>query len=160
MPTLTSAAQIHAATAQSYDYILIGGGTSGCLLASRLADFPSRPSVLVLEAGRDAGLYPPTLVPGKFLAQLGADREALWTVLTAPQAELDGRRIDFLRGKQLGGSSAVNYMAMARGTRGDYAEWDRRVGGDGKGAWGWDSAVEIMKDVSLDWVMGRAVLTC
>jgi choline dehydrogenase-like flavoprotein len=88
----------------SFDYIICGGGTSGCLIAARLAAL-SGTSVLLVEAGRDSGLAPDVLVPGKYVHQLSADVEGLWQLHTFPQAQLNDRELVFLRGKQLGGSS-------------------------------------------------------
>jgi hypothetical protein len=87
-----------------FDYIIVGGGTSGCVLASRLASNLSC-SVLLVEAGRDSGLAPDVLVPGKYVVQLNEDKKGLWELPTVPQRHLNGRVIEFLRGRQLGGSS-------------------------------------------------------
>lgn len=89
---------------QTFDYIVCGGGTSGCVLAAGLASIPNV-SVLLIEAGRDSGLAPDVLVPGKYVKQLQEDKEGLWELETIPQAQLNHRKLVFLRGKQLGGSS-------------------------------------------------------
>ncbi|KAJ9651235.1 hypothetical protein H2198_009490 [Neophaeococcomyces mojaviensis] len=124
-----------------FDYIIVGGGTSGLVIAHRLAS-ETTASVLVIEAGRDAKSAPDVLVPGKYIYQLEHDKEGLWELPTEPQTQLEGRSITFLRGKQLGGSSAVNYMAMARGPADDYDEWARKTGDD---RWKWQNVLPRMK---------------
>lgn len=89
---------------QTFNYIVCGGGTSGCVIAAQLASIPNV-SVLLVEAGRDSGLGPDVLVPGKYVKQLQEDKEGLWELETIPQAQLNARKLVFLRGKQLGGSS-------------------------------------------------------
>lgn len=89
---------------QTFDYIVCGGGTSGCVIAAELASIPNV-SVLLIEAGRDSGLAPDVLVPGKYVKQLQEDKEGLWELKTIPQPQLNARKLVFLRGKQLGGSS-------------------------------------------------------
>lgn len=124
-----------------FDYIVVGGGTSGLVIAHRLVE-ETTASVLVIEAGRDATSAPDVLVPAKYIHQLEHDKEALWELPTEPQTELEGRSITFLRGKQIGGSSAVNYMAMARGPADDYDEWARLTGDKG---WKWQNVLPRMK---------------
>lgn len=126
-----------------YDYIICGGGTAGCVLARRLAS-QTDASVLLVEAGRDAGVAPDVLIPGKYIFQLAQDSKGLWQLPTVPQPELNGRQIVFLRGRQLGGSSAVNYMALARGPAADYDEWAKLVGDE---SWKWDNILPLMKDL-------------
>jgi choline dehydrogenase-like flavoprotein len=89
---------------QTFDFIVCGGGTSGCVIAAELASIPNV-SVLLVEAGRDSGLAPDVLVPGKYVKQLQEDKEGLWELETVPQPQLQARKLVFLRGKQLGGSS-------------------------------------------------------
>ncbi|KAJ5689949.1 glucose-methanol-choline oxidoreductase [Penicillium macrosclerotiorum] len=128
---------------QTFDYIVCGGGTSGCVIAAELASIPNV-SVLLVEAGRDSGLAPDVLVPGKYVKQLQEDKEGLWELETFPQAQLNARKLKFLRGKQLGGSSAVNYMALARGPAADYDEWAKVVGDDG---WKWKNILPLMREL-------------
>ncbi|GLI77937.1 hypothetical protein PoHVEF18_006234 [Penicillium ochrochloron] len=132
-----------AISGQTFDYIVCGGGTSGCVIAAGLASIPDV-SVLLIEAGRDSGLAPDVLVPGKYVKQLQEDKEGLWEVETIPQPQLNARKLIFLRGKQIGGSSAVNYMALARGPAADYDEWARMVGDDG---WNWEHTLPLMKQL-------------
>ncbi|KAJ5951944.1 glucose-methanol-choline oxidoreductase [Penicillium vulpinum] len=128
---------------QTFDYIVCGGGNSGCVIAAELASIPNT-SVLLVEAGRDSGIVPDVLVPGKYVKQLQEDKEGLWELETVPQAHLGGRKLVFLRGRQLGGSSAVNYMALARGPAADYDDWATIVGDDG---WKWKNILPLMKEL-------------
>lgn len=124
-----------------FDYIIVGGGTSGSVIANGLAA-ETNASVLVLESGRDAGVVSDVLVPGKYVSQLENDPDGLWQHETAPQTHLNGRSLAWVSGRQLGGSSAINYMAMARGPAADYNEWARRTG---DGGWAWKNVLPIMK---------------
>ncbi|KAJ6037173.1 glucose-methanol-choline oxidoreductase [Penicillium herquei] len=137
------ASNVKAISGQTFDYIVCGGGTAGCVIAAELASIPNT-SVLLIEAGRDSGLAPDVLVPGKYVKQLQEDKEGLWELETVPQKQLNGRKLMFLRGRQLGGSSAVNYMALARGPAADYDDWAKMVGDDG---WSWKNILPLMKEL-------------
>ena len=102
-----------------YDYVIVGAGSAGCVLAARLSEDPDV-SVLLLEAG------PPDVnenihVPLGYL-QL-ARTEVDWDYDSAPEPDCDGRRISLPRGKVLGGSSSTNAMVYIRGNRADYDDW-------------------------------------
>ncbi|KAF9629082.1 putative aryl-alcohol dehydrogenase protein [Lasiodiplodia theobromae] len=104
---------------QSYDYIIIGGGTAGLVLAARLTEDPNV-TVGVLEAGKNALGDPLVDTPALFLQMLG-NPEYDWCMKTTPQ---NGGRIHHLpRGKVLGGSSGTNYMMYVRGSERDYDDW-------------------------------------
>ncbi|KAL7928259.1 hypothetical protein V8C35DRAFT_318568 [Trichoderma chlorosporum] len=91
-----------------YDYIVVGGGTAGLVVASRLSEDPNI-SVLVVEAGKDHRDDPLVSTPG-FLALLCGNDDYDWRFISTPQAELNNRAIGLARGKGLGGSSAINFM--------------------------------------------------
>ncbi len=104
----------------SYDYIIIGAGSAGCALASRLSREASR-RVLLLEAG-GPDRHPMIHVPLGF-AFLMKDRSVNWCYQTEPEPELDYRKIAWPRGKVVGGTSAINGMVYIRGQREDYEAW-------------------------------------
>ncbi len=113
-----------ASGAGSWDYVVVGGGTAGCVIARRLCERGA--SVLVLEAG---GRYPRWLL-GAPLASLRIKDRFSWRYLTAPQAGLGGRRVSLPMGRVLGGSSSINAMMYCRGAPGDYDRW-AALGGAG-----------------------------
>ncbi|MBU8976659.1 choline dehydrogenase [Lysobacter sp. MMG2] len=114
-----------------YDYIIIGAGSAGCVLANRLSADPDV-KVLLLEAGpRDN--HPFIHMPAG-LAKLVNNRRVNWDYHTAPERELDNRTLWWPRGKVLGGSSSINAMCYTRGVPADYDEWAAH------GASGWDWA--------------------
>lgn len=112
-----------------YDYIIIGAGSAGCVLANRLSENPAN-RVLLVEAGskdRNPFIHMPAGLP-----KLVNDLSLNWNYYTEPQAHLDGRRLWWPRGKVLGGSSAINAMCYIRGQRKDYDGWSQY------GIDGWD----------------------
>ena len=106
--------------AESYDYIIVGGGSAGCVLANRLSADPQN-RVLLLEAGpRDWNpLYRVPVMAGRFYRM----KYNNWWFLTEPEPQLKNRKIVWPRGKVLGGSSAINGMIYARGNKLDYDTW-------------------------------------
>jgi choline dehydrogenase len=121
-----------------YDYIIVGAGSAGCLLANRLsADAAKR--VLLLEAGgRDNWIW--FHIPVGYLFAIGNPRSD-WCFKTEPEAGLNGRVLNYPRGKAIGGSSAINAMIYMRGQAADYDHW-RQLGLTG---WSWDDVLPYFK---------------
>ncbi len=120
-----------------YDYIIVGGGSAGCVLANRITE-DAGARVLLLEAGgSDKNLL--VSAPG-LVGQLWR-RRFDWTFFTEPQEHLGGRRMHWPRGKVLGGSSSINYMIYMRGHRDNYDAW-RDAGNAG---WGYDDVLPYFK---------------
>jgi choline dehydrogenase len=121
-----------------YDYIIVGAGSAGCVLANRLSEDPGT-SVLLLEAG-PTDWHPFVHMPAG-LAKLVGDKGVNWDYSTEPEAQLEGRRLWWPRGKVLGGSSSINAMCYIRGHRLDYDEWDE-LGATG---WTWDNVLPYFR---------------
>jgi choline dehydrogenase len=127
-----------APTLGTYDYIIVGGGTAGCLLANRLSTDPNV-SVLLLEAGgKDDYFW--IHVPVGYLYCMGNPRTD-WCFKTEAEPGLGGRAINYPRGKVLGGCSSINGMIYMRGQARDYDHW-RQLGNQG---WGWDDVLPHFK---------------
>lgn len=120
-------------SSKPFDYLIVGGGTAGLVLAARLSENPNI-RVGVLEAGKAQFDNPKVKMPG-LLGRAVADPELDWTYMTTPQKELGGRQLLYSGGKMLGGSSGLNFMFWGRGDKRDY-EWEKDFGVKG---WTWDS---------------------
>ncbi|GAB4347785.1 MAG: GMC family oxidoreductase N-terminal domain-containing protein [Oricola sp.] len=124
--------------ANTYDYIVVGAGSAGSLLANRLSADPDV-RVLVLEAGgRDDWIW--FHIPVGYLFAIGNPRSD-WCFKTVSEPGLNGRSLSYPRGKVIGGSSAINAMIYMRGQAGDYDHW-RQLGLKG---WGWDDVLPVFK---------------
>ena len=123
-----------------FDYVVIGAGTAGCIVANRLSADPSR-RVLILEAGgHDNWIW--FHIPVGYLFAIGNPRSD-WMFRTEPEAGLNGRSLAYPRGKVIGGSSAINAMISMRGQAADYDHW-RQLGLTG---WGWDDVKPAFKQL-------------
>ena len=126
-------------TSATFDYVIIGGGTAGCLLANRLSAEP-RNRVLLLEAGK-ADRYPWIHIPVGYLYCIGNPRTD-WLYNTEPDAGLNNRVQRYPRGKVLGGCSSINGMIYMRGQARDYDGWAKMTGED---SWAWQNALADFK---------------
>jgi len=129
----------------AFDYVIVGAGTAGCLLANRLSADPAR-RVLLLEAG-GSDHYAWIHIPVGYLYCIGNPRTD-WMYFTEPDAGLNGRRLRYPRGKVLGGSSSINGMIYMRGQRRDYDGWADAVGDE---TWSWDACLPYFKRHEDHW---------
>jgi choline dehydrogenase len=123
---------------RSWDYIVVGAGSAGCVVARRLSDDPSV-RVLLIEAGGSADHFWIS-VPAGMAKVIGSSRFD-WCYSTEPNPGLDGRPLPWPRGKALGGSSAINGMVYTRGNRRDYDHWASL----GNAGWSWSEVLPFFK---------------
>jgi choline dehydrogenase len=123
---------------EGYDYVIVGAGTAGCVLANRLSADPAT-SVLLLEAGgKDDYFW--IDIPVGYLYTINNPRTD-WCYKTEPEAGLNGRTLGYARGKVLGGCSSINAMVYMRGQRSDYDYWASL----GLRGWSWDEVLPCFK---------------
>lgn len=127
---------------QGYDYIVVGAGSAGCIVASRLSEDPNC-RVLLIEAGRDDRTQlvrkPGMIAVVHTVPQV--KKKFDWGYYTAPREETYGRKIPYTRGKVLGGSSAINGMVYVRGNRANYDDW----AAEGNEGWSYDEVLPYFK---------------
>ncbi len=137
------------AITSTFDYIVVGAGTAGCVLANRLSADP-RVSVLLIEAG---GMddYAWIHIPVGYLYCIDNPRTD-WRFRTEAEAGLDGRTLLYPRGKVIGGSSSINGMIYMRGQRRDYDDWAAA----GSPGWGWDDVLPLFRKSENHWALDEA----
>jgi len=127
-----------AASEGEYDYIIVGAGSAGCVLANRLSADPTTRVLLLEGGGNDNWIW--FHIPVGYLFAIGNPRSD-WMFRTEPEEGLNGRSLHYPRGKVIGGSSAINAMIYMRGQAADYDHW-RQLGLTG---WGWDDVLPFFK---------------
>ena len=133
------------ADAATYDYVVVGAGTAGCLLANRLSADPRCRVLLVEAGGRDS--YPWIHIPVGYLYCIGNPRTD-WMFFTEEDAGLNGRKLRYPRGRVLGGCSSINGMIYMRGQSRDYDGWAEFAGDP---AWRWDACLPYFKRHEDHW---------
>ena len=121
-----------------FDYIIVGAGTAGCVLANRLSEDADNEVLLIEAGGRDDYFW--IDIPVGYLYTIDNPRTD-WCYRIEPDPGLNGRSIGYARGKVLGGCSSINAMIYMRGQRADYDRW-AELGNDG---WGWDDVLPVFR---------------
>ncbi|ETS81086.1 hypothetical protein PFICI_06088 [Pestalotiopsis fici W106-1] len=137
---------------EQFDYVVVGGGTAGLVIASRLSEDPEV-SVLVLEAGPDNSSDPFVLTPGLVAAQYGQEKYD-WNFSSEPQPNLNNRRINQARGRQLGGSSALNFNMLLYPSQANIDAWEKL----GNAGWSYNDLLPYFKKFSTTHVPPASAL--
>ena len=115
------------------DYVVVGAGSAGCVLANRLSEDAANRVRLIEAGGRDR--HPNIRIPAAFANQFHTKLD--WDYATEPEPHVDGRSLYIPRGKSLGGSSSMNAMLYVRGRPLDYDLWEKQ----GAAGWGWEDVL-------------------
>ena len=116
-----------------YDYVIVGAGSAGCVLAARLSEDANIKVALIEAGGCDDA--PEIHTPAAFSQLFKTQYD--WDFITEPEAQLDNRRVYLPRGRMLGGSSSMNAMVYIRGNRADYDDW----ASGGATGWGYNDVL-------------------